>query len=186
MAEIQAQYCEKVYETSTVPHHIETSTVQRMSADLGANGLFKNGTLNGKAVSLVDTPESSITWTRLLVLFAGLALCVFLCSLDQTVVATAIPRIASDLGGLAHVAWIGSAYLLAAVAVTPLYGRLTGIFGIKQVFLSALFMFLIGSLGCGLSSSILMLIVFRIVAGIGGESIYALSLIIITSRLKYC
>jgi hypothetical protein len=186
MAEIQTQYYEEVYETSTVSHHIEASTVQHMSADLEANESSKNGTLDGKTASLIDEPAPSITWARLLVLFSGLASCVFLCSLDQTVVATAIPRMASDLGGLAHIAWIGSAYLLSTAAITPLYGRLTAIFGLKQVFLFALFMFLIGSLGCGLSSSMLMLIVFRAVAGIGGESMYALSLIIITSKLKYC
>ncbi|KAI9598133.1 major facilitator superfamily domain-containing protein [Syncephalis fuscata] len=116
-----------------------------------------------------------------LILFAGLALTVFLCSLDQTIVATAIPRIASEFNGLNDVSWIGSAYLLTTAAVTPLYGKLTAIFGLKPVFLFALIMFLGGSLGCALSNSMTMLIVFRAVSGIGGESMYALSLVIITA-----
>ncbi|RKP27167.1 major facilitator superfamily-domain-containing protein [Syncephalis pseudoplumigaleata] len=122
-----------------------------------------------------------MSWKRSLILFAGLALTVFLCSLDQTIVATAIPRIASDFNSLADVSWIGSAYLLTTAAVTPLYGKLTAIFGLKPVFLFALVMFLAGSLGCALSTSMVMLIVFRAVSGIGGESMYALSLVIITA-----
>jgi hypothetical protein len=131
------------------------------------------------------TPVKQMSWKRSLILFVGLALTVFLCSLDQTIVATAIPRIASEFNGLNDVAWIGSAYLLTTAAVTPLYGRLTAIFGLKPVFLFALTMFLAGSLGCALSSSMMMLIIFRAVSGIGGESMYALALVIITGKFKY-
>ncbi|RKP07501.1 major facilitator superfamily domain-containing protein, partial [Thamnocephalis sphaerospora] len=115
------------------------------------------------------------------VLFVGLAVIVFLASLDQTIVATAIPRIASELGGLSEVYWIGSAYLLTTAAVTPLYGKLTDIFGLRNIFLFAIVMFLIGSLGCALSSSMLMLILFRALSGIGGESMYALSLVVVNA-----
>ncbi|RKP07500.1 major facilitator superfamily domain-containing protein [Thamnocephalis sphaerospora] len=137
--------------------------------------------LKNDDISVIDSPQQPMSLMRTLILFAGLAFCVFLCSLDQTIVATAIPRIASDFNSLTDVAWIGSAYLLATAAVTPLYGRLTAIFGLKQVFLFALAMFLVGSLGCALSNSMVMLIVFRAVSGIGGESMYALALVIITT-----
>ncbi|KAI9597476.1 major facilitator superfamily domain-containing protein [Syncephalis fuscata] len=118
---------------------------------------------------------------RSIILFSGMALTVFLCSLDQTIVATAIPKIASEFHSLGDVSWIGSAYLLTTAAVTPLYGKLTNIFGLKPVFLFALVMFLLGSLGCALATNMVFLIVFRAVAGFGGESMYALALVIITA-----
>ncbi|KAI8055896.1 major facilitator superfamily domain-containing protein [Syncephalis plumigaleata] len=117
---------------------------------------------------------------RSLIIFLGLSLAVFLCSLDQTVIATAIPRIASDFNSLGDVSWMVG-LLLTTAAVTPLYGKLAQVFGMKRVFLFALFMFLGGSLGCALSTSMVMLISFRAFAGIGGESMYALALLIITA-----
>ncbi|KAI9597243.1 major facilitator superfamily domain-containing protein [Syncephalis fuscata] len=125
--------------------------------------------------------KEEISLGRTFIIFAGLALAVFLCSLDQTVVATAIPRIASDFNSLGNVSWIGSVYLLTTAAVTPVYGRLTDIFGMKPIFIFSLVMFLGGSLGCALSTSMEMLIGFRAVSGIGGESMYALALLIITA-----
>jgi MFS family permease len=78
-------------------------------------------------------------------------LAVFLASLDQTIVSTAIPRIASEFGSLDQVAWIGIAYLLTTTAFQPLYGRFSDIFGRKPVFLAITIIFLLGSLGCGAS-----------------------------------
>ncbi|RKP07837.1 major facilitator superfamily-domain-containing protein [Thamnocephalis sphaerospora] len=109
----------------------------------------------------------------------SLALAVFLGSLDQTIVATAIPRIASDFSALDQVAWIGIAYMLTSTASQPLYGRFSDIFGRKPVFLAATVIFLAGSLGCGAANSMVMLIIMRAIAGMGGGGFVPLVMIII-------
>ncbi|KAI8055339.1 major facilitator superfamily domain-containing protein [Syncephalis plumigaleata] len=160
---------------------METTTITTVNAPTDNDTSMDARELENGYDDTTKTPVEQMSWKRSLILFSGLALTVFLCSLDQTIVATAIPRIASDFNGLNDVSWIGSAYLLSTAAVTPLYGKLTAIFGLKPVFLFALTMFLAGSLGCALSSSMVMLIIFRALSGIGGESMYALALVIITA-----
>jgi MFS family permease len=78
------------------------------------------------------------------VIFAGLMLVLLLAALDQTIVATALPTIVSDLGGLTHLAWVTSAFLLAQTAVTPVYGKLGDLYGRKRVLQSAI---VLGSAG---------------------------------------
>ncbi|KAI9598083.1 major facilitator superfamily domain-containing protein [Syncephalis fuscata] len=120
---------------------------------------------------------------RRIIIFIGqyfrLALAVFLASLDQTIVSTAIPRIASEFDALDQVAWIGIAYLLTSTAAQPLYGRFSDIFGRKPIFIAATVIFLAGSLGCGAANSIIMLIIMRAIAGIGGGGFVPLVMIII-------
>src|SRR5438270_12388416 len=87
--------------------------------------------------------------TRVRVIFAGLMLVLLLAALDQTIVATALPTIVGDLGGLSHLSWVVSAYLLAQTAVTPLYGKLGDLYGRKVVLQSAIVLFLAGSAVCG-------------------------------------
>src|SRR6201995_2621580 len=94
------------------------------------------------------------------VVFSGLVLVLLLAALDSTIVATALPTIVGDLGGLAHISWITSAYLLAVTAVTPVYGKLGDLYGRKRVLQSAVVIFLIGSALCGLSQSLDQLIAF--------------------------
>ncbi|KAI8055386.1 major facilitator superfamily domain-containing protein [Syncephalis plumigaleata] len=112
-----------------------------------------------------------LSWPKLIFLFSGLSVIIFVSSLDQTIVATAIPSIISEFNSLVDVSWVGSAYLLTTAAVTPLYGKLTTIFGLRNVFVFAIAMFLIGSLGCALSTNMVMLIAFRGLSGIGGETV---------------
>jgi EmrB/QacA subfamily drug resistance transporter len=100
--------------------------------------------------------------------FTGLLLVMFLAALDQTIVATALPTIVGDLGGLNHISWVVTAYLLAQTVVTPLYGKLGDQFGRKIVLQSALCLFLLGSALCGLSKSLDELIAFRALQGLGG------------------
>src|SRR5580692_4153660 len=92
----------------------------------------------------------------------------FLAALDQTIVATALPTIVGDLGGLNHISWVVTAYLLAQTVVTPLYGKLGDLYGRKIVLQSALVVFLIGSALCGQSRSLDELIAFRALQGLGG------------------
>jgi EmrB/QacA subfamily drug resistance transporter len=100
--------------------------------------------------------------------FGGLMLVMFLAALDQTIVATALPTIVTDLGGLNHISWVVSAYLLAQTVVTPLYGKLGDMYGRKIVLQTALIIFLIGSALCGLSQNLDELIAFRALQGLGG------------------
>ena len=95
-------------------------------------------------------------------------LVMLLAALDQTIVATALPTIVGDLGGLDHISWVVTAYLLAQTVVTPLYGKLGDLYGRRVVLQSALVIFLLGSALCGLSQSMTELVLFRALQGLGG------------------
>lgn len=110
----------------------------------------------------------AIDQRRRLVIIGALLLGMLLAALDQTIVATALPTIAGDLHGLSDLSWIVTAYILASTASTPLWGKLGDLYGRKIFFQAAIVIFLIGSVLSGLSSSILMLIAFRAIQGIGG------------------
>jgi len=105
---------------------------------------------------------------RIAFVMGGLMLVMLLASLDQTIVSTALPTIVGELGGLEHLSWVVTAYLLAVTVVTPLYGKLGDLFGRKVVLQAALVLFLIGSVLCGLSQSMTQLIAFRAIQGLGG------------------
>jgi EmrB/QacA subfamily drug resistance transporter len=112
---------------------------------------------------------------RIRVIFGALILVLALAALDQTIVATALPTIVGDLGGLEHISWITSAYLLAQTAVTPLYGKLGDLYGRKRILQSAVVLFLAGSALCGLSRSMTALIAFRAVQGLGAGGLIVLT-----------
>ena len=103
-----------------------------------------------------------------LLVVSGLMLVMLLASLDQTIVSTALPTIVGDLGGLEHISWVVTAYLLAITVVTPLYGKLGDLYGRKIVLQGALVIFLIGSALCGLAQGMTELIAFRAIQGLGG------------------
>ena len=91
----------------------------------------------------------------------------FLAALDQTIVSVALPTIVGDLGGLNHLSWVVTSYLLASTVSTPIYGKLGDMYGRKPVFLVAILIFLAGSMLAGLSQSMAELIGFRALQGIG-------------------
>jgi EmrB/QacA subfamily drug resistance transporter len=116
----------------------------------------------------VSTPEQERLQGRALAtVFAALMLGMFLAALDQTIVSTALPTIVGDLGGLNHLSWVVTSYLLASTVSTPLYGKLGDMMGRKPVFLAAILIFLAGSMLAGLSQSMGELIGFRAMQGIG-------------------
>src|SRR4051812_47182254 len=108
------------------------------------------------------------TGGRLGVVVSGLMMVMLLASLDQTIVSTALPTIVGDLGGLEHISWVVTSYLLAITAVTPLYGKLGDLYGRKIVLQFALVLFLIGSALCGMAQGMTELIAFRAIQGLGG------------------
>src|SRR5882724_13633128 len=102
------------------------------------------------AVTDRDIPVP-VTHERVLVVFSGLVLVMLLAALDSTIVSTALPTIVGELGGLAHLSWVVTAYLLAETIATPLYGKLGDLYGRKGVLQTAIVLFLVGSALCGLS-----------------------------------
>ena len=114
------------------------------------------------------TARSEDRGGRLGVVLGALMLVMLLASLDQTIVSTALPTIVGDLGGLEHISWVVTAYLLAITVVTPLYGKLGDLYGRKVVLQGALVIFLIGSVLCGLAQGMTELIAFRAIQGLGG------------------
>ena len=109
----------------------------------------------------------SYTGRQLAAVFAALILGMFLAALDQTIVSTALPTIVGDLGGLNHLSWVVTSYLLASTVSTPLYGKLGDMLGRKPVFQAAIAIFLVGSMLAGLSQTMTQLIAFRALQGIG-------------------
>jgi EmrB/QacA subfamily drug resistance transporter len=105
---------------------------------------------------------------RILLVIGALMLTMLLAALDQTIVATALPTIVGELGGLNHLSWVVTSYLLAITVVTPLYGKLGDIYGRKVVLQAALILFLIGSALCGQAQGMSELIAFRAIQGLGG------------------
>src|SRR5471030_1449339 len=115
----------------------------------------------------------------LVTIFVALMLGMFLAALDQTIVSTALPTIVGDLGGLNHLSWVVTSYLLASTVSTQIYGKLGDMYGRKPVFLAAIIIFLAGSMLAGLSQSMTELIGFRFLqgAGAGGLMVSAQAII---------
>ncbi|MET9381546.1 MFS transporter [Streptomyces sp. NPDC002928] len=116
---------------------------------------------------------------NVLVSIGALLLGMLLAALDQTIVSTALPTIVSELGGLEHLSWVVTAYLLASTAATPLWGKLGDQYGRKKLFQTAIVIFLIGSALCGMAQNMPQLIAFRAVQGLGGGGLMVLSMAIV-------
>ncbi|MFD8519399.1 DHA2 family efflux MFS transporter permease subunit [Streptomyces capillispiralis] len=116
---------------------------------------------------------------NVLVSIGALLLGLLLAALDQTIVATALPTIVSELGGLAHLSWVVTAYLLASTAATPLWGKLGDQYGRKKLFQTAIVIFLVGSALCGAAQDMPQLIAFRALQGLGGGGLIVLSMAIV-------
>lgn len=125
------------------------------------------------------TRERSLTHREILIVFSGLMTGMLLAALDQTIVATALPTIVGELGGLEHLSWVITAYLLASTASVPLYGKLSDLFGRKLLFQFAIIVFVVGSLFSGIAQNMLSLIAFRGLQGLGAGGIMAISQAII-------
>jgi EmrB/QacA subfamily drug resistance transporter len=116
---------------------------------------------------------------RVRLIFAALMLVLLLASLDQTIVSTALPTIVGDLGGLQHLSWVVTAYLLASTVVGPLYGKLGDLYGRKIVLQFAIVVFLGGSALCGISGSMIQLISFRALQGLGAGGLIVTTIAVV-------
>jgi len=124
-------------------------------------------------------PGYNFTIGRILAIYAGLMVTLALAALDQTIVATALPRIVGDLGGITQYSWVFTAYMLTSTVTVPLYGKLGDVYGRKNLFLLAIAVFLVGSALCGVAQSMTQLVLFRAVQGIGAGGLFPLSLAVI-------
>src|SRR5690348_6354936 len=124
-------------------------------------------------------PERTYTHRQIMVIMGGLMIGMLLAALDQTIVSTALPTIVGDLGGLNHISWVVTSYLLASTVTTPLYGKISDLYGRKLIFQFAIVVFLIGSALAGLSQNMTELIGFRFVQGLGAGGLMSLAMTII-------
>jgi EmrB/QacA subfamily drug resistance transporter len=124
-------------------------------------------------------PGYRFTIGRILAIYAGLMVALFLAALDQTIVSTALPRIVSDLGGLSQYTWVFTAYLLASTVTVPLYGKLGDVYGRKPLLLFAIVVFLAGSALCGVAQSMTQLVIFRGIQGLGAGGLFPLAIAVV-------
>ncbi|GAA0510479.1 MDR family MFS transporter [Saccharopolyspora thermophila] len=130
-----------------------------------------------------QTATPGLTHRQILTVLTGLMLGMFLGALDQTIVGSAIRVIADQLHGQTAQAWVTTAYLITSTITTPLYGKLSDIYGRKPLYLSAISLFLVGSLLCGLAGSIYELAAARAIQGLGGGGLMSLALTIIADMV---
>jgi EmrB/QacA subfamily drug resistance transporter len=120
-----------------------------------------------------------LTKRQIYTVFAGIIAGLFLSALDTNIIGVALPTIVGDLGGLNQIAWVGTAYLLTSTAATPLFGKLSDLYGRRQLFQVAILTFVAGSLACGLAQNMPQLVLARGLQGIGGGGLFAMSFVII-------
>jgi EmrB/QacA subfamily drug resistance transporter len=122
-------------------------------------------------------PDSITRETR--IVFSALVLAMLLAVLDQTILATALPTIVGDLGGLDHLSWVVTAYLLASTASTPIWGRLSDLYGRKRLFQTAIVIFVVGSALCGIAQNLGELIAFRAFQGLAAGGLMTLAMALV-------
>ena len=132
----------------------------------------------GAAAGVLTTP-APLTHRQILIVFSGLMAGLLLAALDQTIVATALPTIVGELGGLDHYSWVVTSYLLSSTVSTPLYGKISDIYGRKAVFQTAILIFLAGSLLAGLAQTMVQLILCRGLQGVGAGGLMAMTFAVV-------
>src|SRR5947208_7690022 len=109
---------------------------------------------------------------RILAIYSGLMVALLLAALDQTIVATALPTVVSDLGGVSQYSWVFTAYVLGSTVTVPLYGKLGDAHGRKPLFMVAISIFLVGSVLCGAAQNMGQLVIFRAVQGVRAGGLF--------------
>ncbi|KAL1921368.1 uncharacterized protein VTP21DRAFT_11084 [Calcarisporiella thermophila] len=161
---------------------IKNDDHERAAIEMQENfDLEKNSTKN--LANGIDEQSVNLPFKNVFFIIIGLCISVFLCSLDQTVISTALPKLASEFNALSLISWVGTAYQITLTLFQPLYGRLSDIFGRRLMFIFAKLIFMSASAVCGTTNSIAVMIAFRAVQGIGGGGVISLALIIIAGNL---
>ncbi|TPX35506.1 hypothetical protein SmJEL517_g02110 [Synchytrium microbalum] len=139
-----------------------------------------------KLNSYEETDEAPKPKSKALILLLvfSLALTILMAALDSTIVATALPIIASQLGDLTQLPWVATSYLLTSTVSLPIFGKLSDVFGRKIILLISIAIFLVGSALCGASQNMIMLIVFRAVQGLGGGGLMSLVMITLSELVS--
>ena len=127
----------------------------------------------------VPPAGTALTHREILIVFAGLLSGMFLAALDQTIVSTALPTIVGELGGLSKLSWVVTAYMLTSTVATPLYGKLSDLYGRKLLFQAAIVIFVVGSLLAGVAQDMLQLVGARGIQGIGAGGLMAMAFAVI-------
>jgi EmrB/QacA subfamily drug resistance transporter len=123
--------------------------------------------------------KATYTHAEIMTIISALMLVMLLAAIDQTIVSTALPRIATELHGLDKISWVATAYLLTSAITTPIYGKISDLFGRKKIFQSAIVIFLIGSVFCGISQTMTELVIARGIQGVGAGGLMSLVLAIV-------
>jgi EmrB/QacA subfamily drug resistance transporter len=126
----------------------------------------------------------ALSHRQVMTVLAGLLLCVFLSAVDATIVSTALPTIAGELGGLDKMSWIVTAYLLTSTATTPLFGKVSDLIGRQRSLQAALAVFFVGSILCGAAQDLTQLVIARAIQGIGGGGMQALAFVVLGDLLS--
>ncbi|WP_395242716.1 MDR family MFS transporter [Agromyces sp. MMS24-K17] len=130
-------------------------------------------------MTTIAPPPMLLTKRRIWIIFSALIAGMLLASLDQTIVSTAMPTIVGELGGVEHQVWITTAYILATTIVMPIYGKFGDVLGRRRLFLVAIAIFTLASIGCAFAGDFWMFVVFRALQGLGGGGLMILSQAII-------
>jgi EmrB/QacA subfamily drug resistance transporter len=123
--------------------------------------------------------RQGLSHKQILIVFGGLMAGMLLAALDQTIVSTALPTIVGEFGGLEHLSWVVTAYLLTSTAATPIFGKVSDLYGRRRIFQFAILTFLVGSVLAGLSQNMGQLIAFRAIQGVGGGGLIAMTQVIV-------
>ena len=150
-----------------------------MSTDHDPAPATTGGPSAGTPGSTAGAAPAYLTHREIIQVMIGLMAGMFLAALDQSIVGTALPSIVSDLGGLAHMSWVVTAYLLTSTASTPLWGKISDLYGRRPMFQAAIIIFLVGSLVAGAAQDMTTLILGRAIQGLGGGGLIALALAIV-------
>jgi EmrB/QacA subfamily drug resistance transporter len=159
-------------EQTTVAEH---AAAARDGTGLAAEGSLPTSTTGAEDAHASPAEPSPHPTASFGALFSAVMLPMFMGAVDQTLLVTATPRIAQELGGLAQTSWIAAGYLLAATVMAPLYGRMGDRFGRRNVMLVALTVFAVGSLACALAPGMQLLVAARVLQGMGGGGLMVLS-----------
>lgn len=130
-----------------------------------------------KAMSAIlsDPAPRYLTHPEILPVVRGVALCILLSALDQTIVVPAVPAMAAQLHGHQHLAWIVTAYLLTGTAATPVFGKLSDIYGRRRLLQPAIILFVLASLGCAIAQTLPQMLLLRALQGVGGAGLITLA-----------